>query len=176
MRPPVTALLPVTLALLPWLVGGWTAGQREPVDVLEAGARLARWSAGTNASYSDGLKGGIAWALDPALCDHLTPLFPEETEWRKGLFGFWQYGMPELLRCDHLKATIRTAMRSWEAANSNIRFFEVTTLCDQAWTTPGDASAPSPPPTFPPLSPPEPSPELPPPNPPATRISTSPLR
>ena len=41
------------------------------------------------------------------------------------LFGFWQYGMPELLRCEHLKATIRTAMRSWEAANANIRFFEV---------------------------------------------------
>ena len=128
------------------IIAGW-AGAYETVDLRLPDPLIARWSVGSNKSYSDGLKGGIAWAIDPKLCEQLTPLFPEETLWHKGYFFpdvFWQAAMPSLLRCEHLKNTIRTAMRAWEAANTNIRFFEVSSLCDEAWVSPGGELPPSP--------------------------------
>ena len=139
---------------------------RTSTDALDLDSLLLRWSSGVNTSYSSGLKGGIAWAFDPALCDRLVPLFPEEERARSGFYGLWQHLMPSLLRCEHLKATIRTSMRSWEAANTNIRFFEVSSLCDRAWQTPGSEPNPSMPPYAPPAPPPVTSPSLPPYSPP----------
>ena len=150
------------------VVQGWTVGEIEPVDVFEPNPNLVRWSMGGNASYLDGLKGGISWAIDPALCDALVPLFPEEWRPRQGWFGIWQYLYPSLLRCEHLKNSIRMAMRSWEAANSNVHFFEVTSLCDGRWETPASQFPPgSPPPASPPFINPS-MPPSPPPQPPAT--------
>ena len=158
-----TALL--LLAALP-LASSWAVGLNSPTDALDLDSLLLRWSSGVNTSYSSGLKGGIAWAFDPALCDRLVPLFPEEERARSGFYGLWQHLMPSLLRCEHLKATIRTSMRSWEAANTNIRFFEVSSLCDRAWQTPGSEPNPSMPPYAPPAPPPVTSPSLPPYSPP----------
>ena len=51
-----------SLSLLLATARGWSAGVTETVDVLDPEALLARWSSGTNTSYTSGLKGGIAWA------------------------------------------------------------------------------------------------------------------
>ena len=71
---------PALLALLlATPAAGWTIGVEEPVDLFDPGALIARWSHGSNTSYTDGLKGGIAWALDPDLCDRLLEKFPVPT-------------------------------------------------------------------------------------------------
>lgn len=172
------------LSLLLATARGWSAGVTETVDVLDPEALLARWSSGTNTSYTSGLKGGIAWALDPDFCERMLTRFPEETLWRGGQSYFfgdaWATLMPSLLRCEHLKQSIRTAMRAWEAANSNVRFFEVTSLCNDAWTTPVPPLPPAMPPMAPPTLPPNPSPDSPPgfpprPPPSAPYVATPPL-
>ena len=50
---------------------GWAVGESEPADAIGGDPLLVRWSSGANTSYTSGLKGGISWALDPALCDEL---------------------------------------------------------------------------------------------------------
>ena len=99
--PRSTALL--LLAALPY-ASSWAVGLNSPTDALDLDSLLLRWSSGVNTSYSSGLKGGIAWAFDPALCDRLLPLFPEEERARSGFYGLWQHLMPSLLRCEHLEA------------------------------------------------------------------------
>ena len=81
--PRSTALL--LLAALPY-ASSWAVGLNSPTDALDLDSLLLRWSSGVNTSYSSGLKGGIAWAFDPALCDRLLPLFPEEERARSGFF------------------------------------------------------------------------------------------
>ena len=157
----------LALLVLPH-VHGWSVGRTVPVDVLSAedAQAVVRWTAGNATSFTSGLKSGIAWAFDPRLCDALMPLFPEEVAPRRGLWGLWEHTLPSFFRCAHLKASIRTAMRAWEAANANVHFFEVTSLCEAAWVTPGGATsmppsapppgAPPPPPNCPPGGPPPP--------------------
>ena len=72
----------MALSLLAGGVSGWAAGITDHADILAPDPLVARWSSGSNTSYTDGLKGGITWAFDPALCDRLLPLFPEESLWR----------------------------------------------------------------------------------------------
>lgn len=162
----------VLLANAPALATGWAVGYKTPADILDASANLdplvARWTAGSNTSYSEGLKGGISWALDPALCDALISRFPEEEKPRTGLFAFLH---PQMISCARVRESIRTAMRAWEAANSNVRFYEVSALCDRGgWQTPPEKVPPSlrspPPPTTPPPPCPPPTPPLAPPSPP----------
>lgn len=147
----------------PPAIRGWSVGRHKPDDIFALNPDLVRWSSGSNNSQTDGLRGGITWALDPQLCDALMPLFPEEVLPRTGGFGLWQYAMPSILRCEHLKATIRSAMHAWEAANSNVRFFEVTSLCNSAWDTPRSNLPPgNPPPLTPPAAEPSTPPSAPP--------------
>ena len=70
----------MALSLLAGGVSGWAAGIADHADILAPDPLVARWSSGSNTSYTDGLKGGITWAFDPALCDRLLPLFPEESQ------------------------------------------------------------------------------------------------
>ena len=162
-------VVPLLTALQIGAVNSWAVGALSPVDALAADALIARWSSGAN--HTDGLKGGIAWALDPALCDALVPLFPEAQGFQDGFFGFFKVAHPStkpFLSCAILKGALRMAMRSWEAANSNIRFFEVTSLCESNWvsnsavTEPPGVSPTAPPvPNLPPLPPASPPPEPP---------------
>uniref|UniRef100_A0A7S2GE38 EF-hand domain-containing protein n=1 Tax=Haptolina brevifila TaxID=156173 RepID=A0A7S2GE38_9EUKA len=173
-----SGLLPLLAAVV---VHGWTVGDAGTANVfasdpqllrwseyLQGGyekpnALLARWSSGMNTSFTDGLKGGIAWAFDPRLCDSLLPLFPEEVNL---ISGGWLPGamMPSLIQCGRIKAGVRAAMNAWEAANSNVRFIEVTNMCENAWVTVDPRVAPPPSPSMPPLEPPSP---LTPPSPPS---------
>ena len=161
-------LLPPVLFLFRG-ASSWTVGVNQPTDAFAPDALIGRWTAGSNTSYTEGLKGGIAWAIDPKLCEQLMPLFPEDTVWRRDYIfpGYiWAYITPSFLSCDHLKETIRNSMQAWEAANSNIRFFEVSSLCDESWINPEGRMPPATPPTMPPSAPPTTSPSTPPPTPP----------
>jgi len=157
-------------------VHAWVVGDQESVDVLDwhLANSLVRWSTGSqNTSYTDGLKGGISWALDPALCDHLLPRFPEETTMHNT--QLWKDILPKFVQCGHIKQRIRQAMAAWEAANSNIRFFEVTSLCANAWVTIDPSVSPPPSPGIPPSNPPSPiSPSFPPDSPQGTPPSAPP--
>ena len=133
------------------VASGWTVGDTEPTDIYGKDPSIVRWSAGSNTSSSHGLKGGITWAFDPDLCGRIMPLFPEETLWKGTYFfpdTFWAAAMPSILNCDHLKSKIRMAMRAWEAANSNIRFFEVSSKCDNEWVNPRSDTPPAMPPSM----------------------------
>ena len=165
------------LGLLPAVTHAWAVGHVAPADILDNSADLdpllVRWSVGSNTSYSEGLNGGIAWAIDPALCDALLPRFPEEAKTRTGLAGFLH---PQLISCGDLRASIRTAMKAWEAANANVHFYEVTSLCDNGgWSLPPERRPPVVPPPSPPSPPPPPrNPPAPPPLPPRTPGTTVP--
>eukprot|EP00966_Prymnesium_polylepis_P297871 6882309-Prymnesium_polylepis.1 len=131
--------LAALLLAQPRLAGGWAIGSGAAVDVFDPAdtTHLFRWSAGQNMSYTDGLKGGITWAVEPTFCDNVLSRFPEETRMHEDFFGLGDMAMPYLLDCEQLLVTIRMAMASWAAANSNVRFFEVTTLCAGKWQSDG---------------------------------------
>ena len=107
---------------------GWAVGLDASADVLSADPRLARWSAPPSFEQKAGLGGGIAWAWAPRLCDELLPAFPEETELHGPL------PLPRLITCDELRRMVLQAMAQWEAANHNVRFFDVTQQCEGHWS------------------------------------------
>ena len=121
--------LPITSALFLLLAPGARAWAVDGGDVL-SGSGSRRWSMGNASSPVEGLRGGIAWALDPNLCESLLPRFPEETNLHGGMMA-----MPKLVGCNDIIDTIRTSMSAWASANSNVRFFDVTSLCENSWET-----------------------------------------
>lgn len=110
-------------------VGGWAVGYNETANIFASHPNLVRWDI---APAADGRRTDITWALAPGLCDEsngLTLRVPEETVVQHGLLE-----MPQLFGCAGLKRAVRKAMRAWEAANSNIHFFDVSSACADAWT------------------------------------------
>ena len=87
-----------------------------------------RWPLAENLSTAEALGGGISWAMDPALCNRLLPQIMEQTELEK--YSSYLFPMPTFIDCAIIKQIIRRAMASWAAANHNVRFFEVTSLCE----------------------------------------------
>ena len=65
-----------------------------------------------------GLGGGITYAWDPALCEHLMPKFDERNAY---FFSF--------LSCTDLRAGMERAFASWEANHPFIRFHDMSELC-----------------------------------------------
>ena len=138
-------------ALTTWLivvltrhsVRGWALGKDDKVDIFDpASPYLARWSMGENTSSTDGLRGGIAWAVEPSWCNNMLSRFPEETTMHDG--WPWNIGaMPTVLDCDELLITLRRTFSAWQGANSNLRFFEVTSLCDGKWQWPNATNSSS---------------------------------
>jgi len=114
-------------------------GTPSPVNILDpgSGVGLYRWTAGNETSWVEGLKGGITWAVDPSLCSLLLERMPEVTTTREGLFGFYEWLFPAFVDCEDIYATLRLSLAAWGAANDNVRFFEVTTLCENAWQSAG---------------------------------------
>ena len=129
--------------LLLWQPGGvwaWALGQTTTVDVLdpnEDAKWLYRWTAGNSTTWTEGLKGGITWAVDPNFCSQLLARMPEETETRKGLWGFFKATTPPFLTCLDVTRIIRTSLAAWSMANENVRFFEVNSLCEDKWQSVG---------------------------------------
>ena len=64
-----------------------------------------------------GLRGGITWAWDDRLCDHLEPNL------REAVFGF------SLADCFSLKAAMHRAFESWASNHRLISFVDVTAEC-----------------------------------------------
>ena len=161
----------------------WSAGYADPVHVIGQSHNLVRWTFGdqrtgtTLGDRTSGLQGAITYAFDPGLCDALLPLFPEEYEFRMGWFGLWEQSLPSFVDCDRIKHSIRKAFHAWEAANANVRFFDVTDMCANAWRSPA-APAPSMPPRPPnqPNTPPAPPPRSPPPSTPPCPPPKFPIR
>ena len=169
---------------------GWAVGLGNvTADIDEPGANgtgmLWRWSRDTNdttesrasvlgSQRGTGLSGGITWSLDPAFCDKLLALIPEETRLQQQT-STWLPKKPVLVDCALVRRMIRRAMSKWEATNENIYFFEVTSMCNGTSYTP-PLVFPSPPPSnitnaSPPAAPlppgPPPRPPVPPPRPPS---------
>jgi len=139
---------------------GWSLGlNNDTADIEDPGSNgtgmIWRWSLDVNGTHDStaavlgsrrgtGLSGGISWSLDPRVCEMLLPLIAEEVQ----LHEQTQLPMPTLVDCDLVRRMVRRAMSAWEAANQNVRFFEVTSMCDPNRTY--YVAPPPPPPSAPP--------------------------
>ena len=86
----------------------WAVGKEGTADIFDpSDPYLARWSQGDTSSWTDGLRGGIAWAMEPTLCDEVLARMPEETWMHVGLFGVWKTAMPTVLDCTEIQVLVR---------------------------------------------------------------------
>lgn len=140
-------LLAVGFFLQPVL--GWGVGYGGSADILNGSASdpyLFRWSAqytktncpnGNSVECPDsfaasyyGLRGGISYAIDPDFCNDMLEKFPEENELSDGWFLWpWSAATPQFVDCKAVERALRLSFAAWEQANSNIRFFDVSSLC-----------------------------------------------
>jgi len=126
---PPRRLLLLPLATLCTSTEAWAVGHTGSADVLNGDSEILRWNVAPSAG---GQRTDIAWALAPNVCDEssgLLRLLPEETLLQGSLT------LPQLFGCGTLRRSVRKAMAAWEAANSNIRFFDVSSLCTDAWNS-----------------------------------------
>ena len=82
------------------------------------GTSLVRWSSPSNVMSSDGLGRGVAFVIDPALCDVLIPSLADAGN------RFWSIG------CGDVKNTIRRAFATWAANSPHVSFFDAGSLCE----------------------------------------------
>ena len=145
------------------LLGGahsWSIGVHGTVDVLDLdgpNGTLGRWPLAENTSTADALGGGISYAFDVKLCERLLPMFPEETVLQEYTSFFFPF--PRFVDCSLIERKVQQAMAGWAAANTNVHFFEVTSLCNKGQ---GANLSPPPPPYGMPMSPPGAPPGAPP--------------
>ncbi len=163
------------LAALLSTAHGWSIGVQGTVDVLDPdgpNGTIDRWPLAENLTTAEALGGGISYAFDDKLCDYLLPMFPEETVLQEYTSFFFPF--PKFVDCELLKRVVRRTMAGWAAANVNVRFFEVTSLCNLGQGAgilppmdPLNTTVPQPPfsppgappaPPSPPMAPPPPSP------------------
>ena len=153
----------VLASVLATLLGGahsWSIGVHGTVDVLDPdgpNGTLGRWPLAENTTTADALGGGISYAFDVKLCERLLPMFPEETVLQEYTSFFFPF--PRFIDCRLIERKVQQAMAGWAAANTNVRFFEVTSLCNEGQ---GANLSPPPPPYFMPFSPPSAPPSAPP--------------
>ncbi len=98
-------------------VAGWVF---YPTIPSEPTVRFA-WSLPPDARSSSGLGGGIAYALDPSLCEQLLPQFREESASMR-----WAYFGMVFVSCDAIFDTVHRAFGTWASNHAQIRFFDVT--------------------------------------------------
>jgi len=91
----------------------WTSRSAFSLDEI-----AMRWSLPPDAYSTDGLGGGISWALHRDFCARLLPLFPEEP----GGGGFF-------LTCDALRDAVARAMAVWSLNHRAIHFVDATREC-----------------------------------------------
>ena len=122
------------LVLAAALLGGahsWSIGVHGTVDLLDPdgpNGTLGRWPLAENTSTADALGGGISYAFDVKLCERLLPMFPEETVLQEYTSFFFPF--PRFVDCSLIERKVQQAMAGWAVANTNVRFFEVTSLCN----------------------------------------------
>ena len=138
----------------------WSIGVHGTVDLLDPdgpNGTLGRWALAENTSTADALGGGISYAFDVKLCERLLPMFPEETVLQEYTSFFFPF--PRFVDCGLIERKIQQAMAGWAVANTNVHFFEVTSLCNKGQ---GGNLSPHPPPYGVPMSPPNAPPGAPP--------------
>ena len=164
----------VVLAALLGGVRSWSIGVDGTVDLLDPdgpNGTLGRWPLAENLTTAEALAGGISYAFDIKLCERLMPMFPEETVLQEYSSFFFRF--PVFVDCALIERTVQRAMAGWAAANTNVHFFEVTSLCNKGQ---GNLSPPPPPYVDPnlPVSPPSAPPNVPPSPPPPSLPASSP--
>ena len=127
-------LLPLLVHLLARPASGWISTSQanyglQIEDVVKASYGLYQgsafralgwlWSFPRDPLDTTGLGGGITWALDPALCEHLLPRMRE---------NFW---MQTFVGCAMIKASIQRAFDAWAINHAWISFVDVSPLCDE---------------------------------------------
>lgn len=77
------------------------------------------WTLPADPSSHRGLGGGLTWAWDPTLCDHLQGRFRED-------FFFVPF-----IKCEDLRAAMHRGFASWSDNSARIAFHDVTAECDK---------------------------------------------
>ena len=75
------------------------------------------WTTPSDPTSHEGLGGGLTWAWDPKLCDHLLPRFRED-------FFFVPF-----VTCDSVRSAMHRGFASWSDNNARIAFHDVTSEC-----------------------------------------------
>lgn len=91
----------------------------EPFGSFNLSSSVFRWSMPTSPLATEGLGGGIAWALHPAFCDALLPLFPEDN----------MRTIVRFITCDDLRNAINSAFSTWAMNHRMISFTDITEHC-----------------------------------------------
>lgn len=118
-RPPTLLLF----VLLPWIgqAGGWVT---LPSDYDKWEGRKYAWTFGSEAVSMEGLRGGLAFAIDPRLCAELRPTFREDSVSSGGL------NLIEFINCEEINDAIARAMSTWALNHPYLDFYNVTDECN----------------------------------------------
>ena len=81
------------------------------------GLSVSRWTSPADELSSDGLGRGLAFAIDPSLCEVLLPHVAETRH------GYWSVG------CADVQNVIQRAFATWAVNNPFISFYDVAPLC-----------------------------------------------
>ena len=84
-----------------------------------------RWGLPPSAYESEGLAGGISFALHRDFCERMLPLFPESAEHFKAS----KVLSTLFLSCDDLRDTVKRAMDTWAINHRKIYFRDVSDQC-----------------------------------------------
>jgi hypothetical protein len=84
---------------------------------------VSRWHAPEmDAHTTDGVAGGITWALHPDFCERVLPQFRSER---------FVFGLVATLDCNALRASVALAMSTWSANHRSLSFHDVSDACTE---------------------------------------------
>ena len=78
------------------------------------------WSRPQDAYGTNGLGGGITWAMHPDFCDEIMSSFREES---------FLFGAIRFMTCDSLRNAIDASLKTWSSNHKHIAFKDVTDTC-----------------------------------------------
>mmetsp|Transcript_4076 Transcript_4076/g.11588 ORF Transcript_4076/g.11588 Transcript_4076/m.11588 type:complete len:545 (+) Transcript_4076:36-1670(+) len=103
------------LALGVQLGAGWVTLPQDETD------RKISWVVPEDPLDDSGLGGGIAFAIDPAFCERLLPVFKEDSGPQIKAFQF--------ITCEEINDAIARAMTTWSLNHPYVKFYNVTDEC-----------------------------------------------
>lgn len=101
-------------------VGGWTTF---PSDSAKWEGRRYAWPIAEDTLSDQGLSGGLAYAIDPAFCARMRPVFREDKP------GEGSLGIVEWITCDDINDALARAMTTWSSNHPYVSFYNVTDEC-----------------------------------------------
>ena len=102
------------------LAGGWVT---LPSDYAKWEGRRYAWPISDHPLGDEGLSGGLAFAIDPAFCARLRPVFREDRP------GDGSLNLYRFITCADINDALARAMTTWSSNHPYVKFYNVSDEC-----------------------------------------------